>query len=254
MRDVSSVERRRQVKEGLEVRESPAADPKRYPAYYRQNFHYQTDGWLSDESARVYDTQVEVLFTGAADAMRRAVLAELSRELAGRDQRKITYLDLACGTGRFLRQVLQVFPKLRASGMDLSPNYCAAARQILRAWPQAEIIEGAGETMPFADASQAIVSSIYLFHELPPRIRVQVISEVARVLQPGGLFILADSLQYGDTAGLDTLLDYFPIAFHEPFYKSYLSYDFNQALERAGFVREHNQLAFMTKVTTWRKQ
>ena len=35
------------------------------PDYYRQNFHFQSDGWLSDHSAAIYDTQVEVLFTGA---------------------------------------------------------------------------------------------------------------------------------------------------------------------------------------------
>ena len=113
--DVSEVDRRRVSRSGVEVRTSEAADPERYPTYYRQNFHYQSDGWLSDESAEIYDTQVEALFTGAADAMRRAALAEISRELKGRDQRGVNLLDLACGTGRFLAQVMETFPRLRAS-------------------------------------------------------------------------------------------------------------------------------------------
>lgn len=81
LRDVSDVDRRRLDRDGTEVRGSDAADPERFPAYYRQNFHYQTDGWLSDDSAEIYDHQVEALFTGAADAMRRMALAELITEI-----------------------------------------------------------------------------------------------------------------------------------------------------------------------------
>ena len=33
----------------------------KYPEYYLQNFHYQTDGWLSSRSARVYDYQVSTV-------------------------------------------------------------------------------------------------------------------------------------------------------------------------------------------------
>ncbi|HAE93237.1 MAG TPA: class I SAM-dependent methyltransferase, partial [Hyphomonas atlantica] len=54
-----------------------------------QNFHYQSGGWFTEDSADLYDTQVEALFTGTADAMRRAALAEISRELRGRDQRGV---------------------------------------------------------------------------------------------------------------------------------------------------------------------
>jgi len=35
-----------------------------YPKYYLQNFHYQTNGYLSDSSAELYDLQVELLFGG----------------------------------------------------------------------------------------------------------------------------------------------------------------------------------------------
>ncbi|MEO0786283.1 MAG: class I SAM-dependent methyltransferase, partial [Pseudomonadota bacterium] len=126
LRDVREVDRRRLNRNGTEVREDgPGADTERFPAYYRQNFHYQTDGWLSDDSAEIYDHQVEALFTGAADAMRRAALAEIARELKGKDQREVRLLDLACGTGRFTRQILRTFPKLQASAIDLSPNYAA---------------------------------------------------------------------------------------------------------------------------------
>src|SRR5437588_1434662 len=55
------------------------------PRYYRQNFHYQTDGYLSDDSARLYDFQVEALFSGTADAMRRRAFVPIARFLKKRD-------------------------------------------------------------------------------------------------------------------------------------------------------------------------
>lgn len=253
LNDVPNVDKRRIERRGTEVRKTQEDKVGRFPVYYRQNFHYQSDGWLSDESARVYDTQVEVLFTGAADAMRRAALAELARGLQGHDQREMSYLDVGCGTGRFLRQVLQSYPRLRASGLELSPNYANTARASVRDWAHVDIIEGAAEAMPFEDASFDFLSTIYLFHELPPRIRKAVFLEIQRVLKPGGVFIFADSLQFGDVPGLDTILEYFPEGFHEPYYKGYLKMDLSNQIENINFEIVRAQIAFLTKVQVWRK-
>jgi len=47
------------------------------PRYYLQNFHFQTGGWMTDDSASRYDTQVEVLLHGTANATRRQALPQL---------------------------------------------------------------------------------------------------------------------------------------------------------------------------------
>ncbi|MEO0551320.1 MAG: class I SAM-dependent methyltransferase [Pseudomonadota bacterium] len=253
LRDVADVDRRRVDRDGTEVRSSEQADPERYPAYYRQNFHYQTDGWLSDDSAEIYDHQVEALFTGAGAAMRRAALAELARELSGHDQRTTRVLDLACGTGKFMGQILDAFPRLDLIGLDLSPNYVEAARKAVQNWSQVEVVEGQAEALPFEDESFDHLVSVYLFHELPPRVRPQVIAEAARVLKPGGALIIADSLQFGDNDGLDGFLEYFPEGFHEPYYKGYLKWDFAPDMTANGFEADRTQLAFLTKVKVWRK-
>jgi ubiquinone/menaquinone biosynthesis C-methylase UbiE len=252
-RDVDEVDRRRVARNGTEVQDMLDPNSNRYPEYYRQNFHYQSDGWFSDESERLYDTQVEALFTGTAAAMRRAALAEIAREMKGRDQRGVTLLDMACGNGRFLVDVMRVFPRLQAGGLDLSPNYAEAARRNVSGWPQVGIVEEAAEAMPFADASQDIVVSIFLFHELPPEVRPRVLAEVSRVLKPGGLFVLNDSVQFGDYPEMDGLLEYFPHGFHEPYYDGYLSWDLAGDAAGAGLTLEREQLAFLSKVTCWRK-
>lgn len=248
---LSDVDARRARRDGTEARRD--APPGRYPSYYLQNFHYQTGGWLSRESAEVYDTQVEVLFTGAADAMRRAALAAIAREIRGRDQRGVTLLDLACGSGRFLEQTLDAFPRLRATGLDLSPAYLETAATRLKAWPQAELVEANAEAAPFDAGVFDVVASIYLFHELPPRVRPIVAGEAARLVKPGGLVVLADSLQFGDDANLDQMLEWFPKLFHEPYYAHYARDDLDAHFIEAGLALEETRIAFLTKVKTFRK-
>lgn len=60
-KDVPEVARRRASGAHQEVN-STEGFAAALPRYYRQNFHFQTDGWLSEESARLYDFQVDVLF------------------------------------------------------------------------------------------------------------------------------------------------------------------------------------------------
>jgi ubiquinone/menaquinone biosynthesis C-methylase UbiE len=252
-RDLPRVDQRRLERNGVEVRDAARAEGGRYPTYYLQNFHYQSGGWLSEESAKLYDTQVEILFGGAADAMRRIALGSLARAFRGQDQRTIAYADFACGNGRFLEQALSTFPRLPARGLDLSPAYCAEARARLGRWRQVEVINGAVEQAPFEDASLDAVSCIYLFHELPPRVRRDAAREIARVLKPGGVLVLADSIQTGDASDLDRMLEYFPIGFHEPYYGSYLSEDLVALFGDVGLVVEEAELAFLTKVMRFRK-
>jgi ubiquinone/menaquinone biosynthesis C-methylase UbiE len=249
--DAGKVQERRERGGGVEVRDRPDADG--FPTYYRQNFHYQTDGWFSEESAALYPTQVEVLFTGAAAPMRRLAVAEIAREVRRTGKRDASLIDIAGGEGGFLADVLDACPKVKATLLDLSPAYCAAAKRRLKRWTAAEVLEGAAEAMPVSDARFDIASAVYLFHELPPRVRPQVISEAYRVLRPGGLFILADALQAGDDDRLEPLLGAFPEMFHEPYFKSWMATDLDGLMAEAGFVSEGKAQGFLTKATLWRK-
>ena len=84
-RDLPQVDARRHGQ--LDDEMPPGQQGDGLPDYYRQNFHFQSDGWLSEHSAAIYDTQVEVLFTGAADVMRRRAMKPIAEWMAGRNQR-----------------------------------------------------------------------------------------------------------------------------------------------------------------------
>lgn len=77
------------------------AEARQMPAYFAQDFHFQSGGYLSPQSARLYDVQVETLFMGAAGAMRRAALLPIADHMRGHDQRRMSLVDVACGTGVF---------------------------------------------------------------------------------------------------------------------------------------------------------
>jgi ubiquinone/menaquinone biosynthesis C-methylase UbiE len=246
--DLAAVERRRNgATEACRLTEVPRSG---YPPYYLQKFHFQSDGYLSLASAGRYDHQVEVLFGGAAAAMRRQALVPLKAAVAHRGAGRL--LDLACGTGCFLREVKANHPRLRVTGLDLSPHYLAVARRRLRPWSRAWFVEGAAEAMPFADAQFDAVTCIYLFHELPPAVRRTVVREVRRVLKPGGRLIFVDSLQTGDEPDYDAMLDYFPVAFHEPYFATYLREELDH-LWSPGFSLEAQLPAYFSKVLSYRR-
>jgi hypothetical protein len=178
--DLGAIDRRRrgQVESDLGTDQQQG-----YPDYYQRNFHYQTDGYLSAHSAALYDFQVEVLFNGGADAMRRQALVPLSRHLRGRRIRDQHLLDVACGTGSFLAMVKHNYPRLPVAGLDLSVPYLRHAGEQLARWSWVSLIEGAAEALPFADGTFSVVTCVYLFHELPGAVRRQVAAEMARVLR-----------------------------------------------------------------------
>lgn len=225
----------------------------RFPRYYLQNFHYQSGGYLSEGSARIYDLQVEVLFNGTANAMRRQALVPIHAALMGRDQRTVALADVACGTGRFLRSVRDAFPGLKPVGIDLSEAYVDEARRHLGRRGRVRFMVANAEALPLADESQDIVTTIYLYHELPPKVRRIVAREFARVLKPGGLLVLIDSLQIGDVPDYDGLLEMFPQGFHEPFYDSYAREDLAALFGKAGFEPLSNKPAFVSKVMAFRR-
>ena len=245
-RDLAEVNRRRIGRINDEIFREPYRG--RYPRYYLQNFHFQSGGYLSGDSARLYDYQVEVLFTGGADAMRRQALVPLAEHFRTRRIREARLLDVACGTGRFLTFVKDNYPRLAVTGLDLSPHYLAEAARQLRPWSRSGLAQGNAEALPFPDAAFDIVSCIFLFHELPNRVRRRVTAEIVRVLRPGGRLVFVDSIQYGDRPDYDGLLDRFPFGFHEPYFADYARDDLTALFQDAGLTVMSVERAFFSRV------
>ncbi len=244
--DVPVAAERKANGEGTEVFTADKAEE--LPAYFLQNFHYQTGGYLTRDSAEIYDMQTEVLFSGSTNAMRRECLVPLSGFMKGRDQRNTTIADIACGTGRFGRFIKQSYPRIDLTLSDLSGAYLDEARRHLKDYSSVRYEVANAEKLPFADASLDVVTSIYLFHEVPPGVRRTIAGEFTRVLKPGGRLIFMDSLQLGDVEGFDGMLQSFPVNFHEPYYGSYIKEDLAGIFGEAGLNHCESRPVFLSKL------
>jgi ubiquinone/menaquinone biosynthesis C-methylase UbiE len=250
--DLPDIHRRRKQRATDEVLTEDTRGKR--PLYYLQNFHFQSGGWLTDDSAERYDTQVEVLFNGTANAIRRQALPQLREVFAGRDQRQLKLLDIGCGTGRFLDSVKQVWPRLPILGLDMSEAYIRHAERELKRWAWTRFIVGKAEEMAVSDNSIDAIAGVFLFHELPPKIRRLVFRESARVLKPGGRIVVVDSLQPGDRPDYDGMLELFPQNYHEPYYASYLGEDFCSMAADYGLAYVRTVNAFISKVMVFDKR
>ena len=263
--DQSQVSDRRDKKAGQELLDKFSPDPERYPSYYLQNFHYQTDGWLSADSARLYDFQVETLFLGSADTMRRQVLPFVSMWMTdyhklngGSDGAGGEILDVASGTGRFLTFLRDNWPKANYTALELSPHYLEATRKNNERFNNSSngsltLVEANCEQMPFPDEQFDAVSNVYLFHEMPKEARRAAASEFARVLKPGGKLFVVDSAQVGDGKFLgmekafDQALERFPQFNHEPYYRDYSLTDLEELFGEFGLKLENSTVAWVSK-------
>jgi len=123
----------------------------------------------------------------------------------------------------------------------------------LKRWSRMSFIVGNAESLPVPDESQDAVKSIFVFHELPPKVRRVVFRECARVLKPGGRLVLVDSLQRGDQPDYEGLLELFPQNYHEPYYRSYIEEDFGALASDCRLSYTRDVKAFVSKVMVFDK-
>ncbi len=96
-------------------------------------------------------------------------------------------LDVGCGTGKLLRRARSYWPQAQVIGVDAAEGMIEVARREL---PEGTFYRGVAENLPMPDASVDVAISTISFHHW--RDQKEGVREVARVLQPGGYFFLAD--------------------------------------------------------------
>jgi ubiquinone/menaquinone biosynthesis C-methylase UbiE len=227
----------------------PDIDRRAYPDYYLRNFHWQTDGWLSERSARLYDLGVDLLFGGSADAMRRMAVPPVVTACAGVARPRV--LDVACGTGRFVETLRAALPDAALYGIDLSPFYAEHAAR--RGIPGAAFSVENAESLPFKDDMFDAVTIVFLLHEMPRDARRRVLSEARRVVRPGGVVSVLDSAQDIDAPDIGFFLEAFHGMYHEPYFKGYLADDVAGALGEVGLEVVASRPAFVARSVVGQK-
>lgn len=224
------------------------------PRYFRRNFHFQTNGYLSEESAEIYEHQVDLLFSGATQAMRRLLLEPMKDYFDSKNIGRPKILEIAAGVGSATVFTKQAFPKSSLTVNDLSAPYLKAARKNLSSFDRVDFNQADAAHLPFKDGMFDAVYSVFLFHELPEEEREKVIRECLRVLKPGGFFGLIDSIQKGDISEFDVALERFPENYHEPFFRNYSSHPLEKTLADAEVDSVMCEFGFFSKAIWGRKK
>lgn len=220
------------------------------PNYYTRNFHYQTSGYLGEKSAELYEHQVEILFSGAANAMRRLLIPQLKIHFQNSNGEGLKFLEVASGTGAMTRFLALAFPKAQITCVDLSSFYLNKAQRRLQNFKRIDYVQGSAEKLNFTEQSFDAVVSCFLFHELPTEVRKQVVMEGHRVLKSLGFYGMIDSLQENDDADFQWALERFPQDFHEPFYKNYTQNPMEKLIEDSGLKNVQTEIGFLSKAVS----
>ena len=98
-------------------------------------------------------------------------------------------LELGTGTGETAARILALYPEARLTGLDSSPHMLAAARAKLGRDP---LLIVARLEDPLLPGPYDLVVSALAVHHLDSEGKRDLFRRVARVLRPGGRFVLGD--------------------------------------------------------------
>ena len=93
-------------------------------------------------------------------------------------------LDFGCGVGNSIPHLRAAFPAARLHGVDPSGESILVAQQMHAG--QATFHVNPGKVLPYSDCSFDLVQAACVFHHIRPEQRDHWISEIKRVLKPGG--------------------------------------------------------------------
>jgi SAM-dependent methyltransferase len=132
----------------------------------------------------LYDPLVRLL---GGDRARSALLEQAALRPGHR------VLDIGCGTGTFAVMIKRLHSEVEVIGLDPDPKALArATRKADRARLSIRFDQGFSDRLPYPDASFDRVFSSLMFHHLPAEEKKPTLSEVRRVLEPGGSFHMLD--------------------------------------------------------------
>jgi ubiquinone/menaquinone biosynthesis C-methylase UbiE len=227
--DSLKVARRRKLNTNHDIPENDES----VPDYLKRNYHFQTDGYFSEESASLYEHQVEILFSGTASPMRRYLIKMIKDHLKKDPTKPLKILEIGAGVGSATLDFSQSFEFESYTVLDVSKEYLAVAKKRLN-HSKLNFVVAPAEDLPFRDEEFDLVFSVFLFHELPRSIRQKVLAESSRVLKKSGLLAIADSIQLDDEPVINSVLENFPRDYHEPFYKDYIQWNVKDSLQKEG--------------------
>ncbi len=137
---------------------------------------------------RAYDAFVNFFFLGR----RRATFEALISAAGVKSSQRV--LDVGCGTGYFARLLAEaVGVDGVVVGIDASPEMIDYATHQPGRPRNCDFQLGTAESLSFASGHFDVVVSSLFMHHLPADLQVMALTEMRRVLRPGGTLLIAEA-------------------------------------------------------------
>lgn len=179
---------------GLTVDDLTAKMRDEWDQRARENARYyiatEKENWADDE-----------YFESGRENVRREILTDMGNICQGKDPKQMTVLEIGCGSGRITRALSEVFGEVYA--VDISGEMIRQARESLHDRPNAHVFQNNGVDLTvLGDIRVDFAFSYIVFQHIPSRELIRsYVSEVSRLLRPGGLF----KFQVQGGSGMDVM-------------------------------------------------
>jgi ubiquinone/menaquinone biosynthesis C-methylase UbiE len=138
-------------------------------------------------------------YMGRANEYKQAVMANAYTKLIGPLKDK-SVLDVGCGTGRGIAEFGR--EARLAMGTDASMDMLSIAARKTAGLSTCFFAKAVAQQLPFADAVFDVVTSLNFLHLFEPKVQQEMISEMKRVVKPGGILVLEfDNALHGVVVG-----------------------------------------------------
>jgi ubiquinone/menaquinone biosynthesis C-methylase UbiE len=151
--------------------------------------------YYTGRQARDYNTRLRAFTTRTHTEALAVIDFEAIRRIDQCEGRSPRVLDVACGTGLFLKHILERAPMIMAFGVDASADMLEQARATLSAYPNAhleQLVVGADgtATLPFAPDSFDLITCTNALHAIPDALGA--LTDWKRLLRPAGHIAVED--------------------------------------------------------------
>lgn len=130
-----------------------------------------------DKIKKFLDSEIDPAFA------RRARIIFENLDLGGSEK----ILEIGCGRGFYLNVLSKASPKLDVTGIDLNEKYLSVAKDFIND-NKVKLIKADATKLPFKDKSFDRIIATEILEHIPND--EEVISEINRVLKPGGIVMV----------------------------------------------------------------
>ena len=206
------------------------------PKYASLDIHLQPGGYVGDPRAGyVFHHGTKVFYQGDndQDELHRMVVDHVRPP---DDGRVLKVLDIGCSIGQCTTALKQRFPAAEVTGLDVAlPLLRYAHKRATDLGVDVHFTQGLAEDMKLPSGQYDVILAYILFHEVPERLFAKILSEVHRLLRPGGTFTVVDAPNDTNLPPGNRLWLRFDARYNcEPYSPAFVASDFPGLLAQAG--------------------